>query len=284
MRPAALRAPALALLLLSGCFKLDPFLYTPQRTDRYVFNPVGKDAESTVAAEQIGEPFFIPVTDQVQIAAVYVRATVQPPRAFALLFHGKGPHMAADGQFERAKRLANLGYDTLAIDYRGFGMSTDVTPTEAGIEEDTRAALAWLTAAAGGADRVFLYGHSLGAAIAIQRASIDPPPALIVESAFASLEELKVDASLMDFPDDYLAKDSWDSSGRIKSIGRALIIHGLQDDFVRPEFSELLYAQAKEPKQLVLVEGADHGTCAPMLGPRFAELVHGWVDQFIAAR
>jgi len=274
-------AAALALAALPACFKLDPFLYTRQRTDHYVFNPTGKDAESTLAAEQIGEPFFIRVNDQVQLGAVYVRATAQPPRAYGIFFHGKGPHLAVESQFEHVKRLANLGYDVLEIDYRGFGMSTDATPSEAGIEEDTRAARAWMTARVGGADRLFLYGHSLGAAIAIQRAEIDPPRALVLESAFASIQEFESDATLMDFPDDYLATDSWASSSRIQSIGRVLILHGLADDFVRPEVSEGLYARALEPKQLVLVEGADHGTVARMMGAKYAETIHGWIDRFI---
>ncbi|HZN95398.1 MAG TPA: alpha/beta fold hydrolase [Myxococcales bacterium] len=279
MRPVV---AALALAALPGCFKLDPFLYTPQRTDRYVFNPVGRDAESTVSADQIGEPFFIPVNGEVSIAAVYLTASVQPPRAHALFFHGKGPHLAVESQLEHAKRLVNLGYDVLCVDYRGFGMSSDVPPTEAGIEQDTRAALAWLTGRAGGADRIFLYGHSLGAAIAIQRAEIDPPRALVVESAFASIQEFERDAALMDFPDDYVAADSWASSTRIQSIGRVLIFHGLADTFVRPEFSQGLYQRALEPKQLVLVEGAEHGDVAPRLGPPYAETVRGWIDRFIA--
>jgi uncharacterized protein len=272
----------LSLLVLPACFKLDPFLYTPQRTDRYVFQAVGKDAESTISEAQISEPFFIRVNDEVQLGAVSLSTTASPPRAHAIFFHGKGPHLADETQFEHAKRLVNLGYDVLAIDYRGFGTSTDVAPTEAGIEEDTRAVLAWMTARLGGADRLFLYGHSLGAAVAIQRAAIDPPPALIVESSFASIQEFEEDAALMDIPDDYVAADGWASSTRIRSIGRVLILHGLADDFVRSEFSELLYQRAQEPKQLVLVEGADHGTVASSMGPRYAETVRGWVDRFIA--
>ncbi|HEY8206227.1 MAG TPA: alpha/beta hydrolase [Myxococcaceae bacterium] len=274
-------AAALALAMLPACFKLDPFLYTPQRTDHYAFDPAGKDAESTLEAGQIGEPFFIPVNEQVQIGAVYLLATTQPPRAYAIFFHGKGPNMANPGQFEHAKRLAYLGYDVLVIDYRGFGMSTDVVPTEAGIEEDSRAALAWMTARVP-RDRLFLYGHSLGAAVAIQRAAIDPPPALIVESAFASIQELEGDSTLMDFPDDYVAADSWSSSIRIKSISRVLILHGLADDFVRPEFSRGLYERAQEPKALVLVPGADHGNVAPTMGtPNYADTIHAWTDLLI---
>lgn len=278
MKRAAVAAVAVAML--PGCFKLDPFLYTPQRTDHYDFSPQGKDAESTIEGGQIGEPFFIQVNPEVQIWAVYVLATTQPPRGYGIFFHGKGPHLAAESQLEHVKRLANLGYDVLEIDYRGFGMSTDVAPTEAGIEEDTRAALAWMAARVG-KDRLFYYGHSLGAAVALQRAAIDPPRALVLESAFASIQDFEGDATLMDFPDDYVAWDSWSSSTRIQGIGRVLILHGLADDFVRPEFSEHLFDYALDPKQLVLVEGADHGTVAPMMGAAYATTIHGWLDRFI---
>src|SRR6185295_3777420 len=229
---------------------------------------------------QIDEPVAIQVNGEVQIWTVYVRATAQPPRGYGIFFHGNGPHMANDGQFGHVKRLANLGYDVLAVDYRGYGMSTDVEPTEVGIEEDTRAALASMTARVG-TDRLFYYGHSLGAAIALQRASIDPPRALVMESAFASIQEFEGDATLMDFPDDYVAWDSWASSTRIQSVGRVLFLHGLTDDYVRPEFSERLYQRAQDPKQLVLVEGADHGTVAAKLGDQYAVTIHGWIDQFI---
>ena len=86
---------ALALAALPACFKLDPFLYTPQRTDHYELHPEGQDPESTIEAGQIREPFFITVDEQVRLGAVYVQATVQPPRAYAIFFHGKGPHLAA---------------------------------------------------------------------------------------------------------------------------------------------------------------------------------------------
>jgi len=278
MTRAALAAVAVALL--PGCVKLDPFLYARQRTDHYVFNPQGPDAESTIDPGQIGEPEPIQVNGQVQIWVVYVTATTQPPRGYGIFFHGNGPHMANDGQFAYAKRLANLGYDVMAVDYRGFGMSTDVAPTEAGIEEDTRAALASMTARVG-TDRLFYYGHSLGASIALQRATIDPPRALVMESSFASIQEFEGDATLMDFPDDYVAWDSWATSTRIQSMSRVLFLHGLADDYVRPEFSERLYQRAQEPKKLVLVEGADHGNVASKMGAAYATTVHDWIDQFI---
>ena len=65
------------------------------------------------------------------------------------------------------KRLLALGYYVLAVDYRGYGDSTIISPvTEASCVTDARAALAWLTAKLGDKVKVVVWGHSLGTAIA----------------------------------------------------------------------------------------------------------------------
>lgn len=272
-----------ALCLLTGCFQLDGFLYEPVRTDAYEFVGEGSDPGDTVSDDRIEvlERIPVPGTD-VELGAVYVRGNEPSPRAYALFFHGKGSHIASEGQFEHVKRLANIGYDVLAIDYRGWGTSTAVAPTEAGIEQDTAAALEWLRNRVGGSDRIFYYGQSFGTAVATQRAVIDPPQVLVLESGFASIEEMKSDSSLMDFPDDYIAMDSWATSSRIRELqSPLLILHGLADDFVRPEFSEALYENAPDPKRLVLVEGAGHSDVAETMGAAYRETVHAWVDPVI---
>lgn len=54
----------------------------------------------------------------------------------------------------------------LAIDYRGFGLSTG-SPTEQGLILDARAAVEWATQVAGvPPERIVLLGHSLGTAVA----------------------------------------------------------------------------------------------------------------------
>ena len=64
------------------------------------------------------------------------------------------------------KKLLGLGYYVLAVDYRGYGDSTVISPTEASCVRDARAALAWLTAKLGDQVKVVVWGHSLGTAIA----------------------------------------------------------------------------------------------------------------------
>jgi uncharacterized protein len=267
---------------LAGCFELDPFLYTPQRLDHYTFDPKGSTPLSTVDASRIEPITGIRTEDGVELGAVYVHANAQPPKGFVIFFHGKGS--ALPSHFKYIKRLSNMGYDVLGFDYRGFGISSKVTPDEAGIEKDSRAVLAWLKERAGGSERIWYYGHSFGGATAAQRAQLDPPEALVLESTFASLEGFTQDSTKMDLPGGYVAKDDWDTTDRIRELhAPVLFLHGLDDDYVRPEFSEKLYEAANEPKQLVLVPGGKHGDVPEVMGEdSYVTLVTGFVDPRLA--
>jgi fermentation-respiration switch protein FrsA (DUF1100 family) len=177
-----------------------------------------------------------------------------------------------------------LGYDVLAFDYRGFGTSDDLTPTEEGIEKDSRAALAYLVERAGGLNRIFYYGQSFGGATATQLAETASPAALLLESTFGSIEEFKSDSTGMDFPAGWVAKDSWATSTRIRNVHvPVLLLHGTADDFVRPEFSKLVYENANEPKRLILVDGATHGRVPEVMGEAYVSTVTEWVNSAIPA-
>ena len=70
-----------------------------------------------------------------------------------------------------------MGYSVLAIDYRGFGKSTPMLPSQHSANEDALAALQELARQQPDPTRRFIYGHSLGGAIAIDLASrTDAPP------------------------------------------------------------------------------------------------------------
>jgi uncharacterized protein len=276
MRTAVFVAVALAA---SGCFKLDSFLYTPGRTNQYVLDPNGDSAADTVTPDRI-EALTIQESSQISLGAVYVKGNVQPPAAYAIYFHGKGGTL--DDNFWRMKRLSNLGYDTLGFDYRGWGMSTNVTPTEAGIDQDSQAVLAFLSSRLGSSKYIFYYGQSFGTATATQLAASNSPFVLILESAFASIEAFKDNSSLMDFPSGYIASDGWDTVDRVKSIyAPLLLLHGEADTYVSPVFSQQIYANANAPKQLVLVPGADHDDVPQTMGASYATTVNAWVNQYL---
>jgi alpha-beta hydrolase superfamily lysophospholipase len=265
----------MAMALLSGCgLSLDSFLYTPKTTDAYVFDPVGETPEETVTADRI-EPLTI-TAEGIELGAVLVRANEPSPRAHLLFFHGKTDHIGLN--FDRIKRLSNLGYEVLAFDYRGFGTSTRVTPTEETVLRDSELAREYFVGRIGNADRLIYYGHSFGTAFSTQRAEVNPPKVLILESGFASLQAFIDDATGLGLPTPFLAEATWDTEGRLATLNMpVLLLHGTADDYVRSEFSERLYAVANEPKRLELVEGAEHGDVPETMGEAYRTVLHEFV-------
>lgn len=264
---------------LSGCFKLDPFIYVPVRVDAYTLPAEGEVPEETVAPGSI-EALSIKVDDEVTLGAALVKAQVQPALGQVLFFHGQGGNV--DTHLWRAKRWANMGFDTLIFDYRSWGISTPTTPTEEGLLEDAAAARAWLVNRFGGDQKLVYYGNSFGTAVATPFAVQSPPRALVLEAGFASIEDFKTDSSQMDFPVSFVGKAAWATSTHIKNVtAPVFVLHGLADDYVRPEFSEKIYANANEPKKLLLVEGAQHSGIPEVLGAEYQNQLLSFVLTYL---
>ena len=118
----------------------------------------------------------------------------EDPRA-PVVYYLHGVRWNLTGQLNRISQLRRFGFAVFAIDYRGFGKSDGEMPSEATVYEDARVGWKWLIAREPDPARRYIYGHSLGGAVAIDLAaelSGDPVGArgLIVESTFTSLPEL----------------------------------------------------------------------------------------------
>lgn len=278
------RVPGIILFIaaLAGCgqpARLDWFLYVPTRVDSYRLDPAGSTPETTVSADQV-EELTIRTDDGVDLGAVWIRATAQPARGTVLFFHGKGGNL--DTTMERLKRWANLGYDTMGFDYRGFGRSSDVEISEPGIDLDGYAMVRAVVARAGSLDRVFYAGQSLGCAPAAQRSLNQPAAALVIESGFASLAAFKDDSTQMDWPQGFVTDDRWDTSARLREITvPVMILHGKADDLIRPYHAFLNDSSARDPKQFLLVEGGGHSNLPELMGQGYADLIHTFVGEWL---
>ena len=91
-----------------------------------------------------------------------------PTRPVLLYLHGA--RWNVDGSAPRMRRMQELGFSVLAIDYRGFGKSSPGLPSEDTAYEDARAAWDWLARRYPDRPR-YIFGHSLGGAIAIDLAA-----------------------------------------------------------------------------------------------------------------
>ena len=174
-----------------------------------------------------------------------------------LYLHGARFNVA--GSAMRILRMQELGFAVLAIDYRGFGKSTAGLPSEQSAYEDARAAWDWLRVHKGKQAR-YIFGHSLGAAIAIELAAqVDDESGTIVEGAFTSIPDVVSSYKWGWLPVGPLITQRFEAARRVPSIGSPLlVVHGANDGTIPPELGRKLYEAALPPKRLVLVEGASH--------------------------
>jgi pimeloyl-ACP methyl ester carboxylesterase len=77
-----------------------------------------------------------------------------------------GVRWNSTGHLNRMSQLRRFGFSVFAIDYRGFGKSDGELPSEATVYEDARAGWKWVVDHRADASRRYIYGHSLGGAVA----------------------------------------------------------------------------------------------------------------------
>ncbi|HNT38649.1 MAG TPA: alpha/beta fold hydrolase [Rubrivivax sp.] len=159
----------------------------------------------------------------------------------------------------RMRQLHALGFSVLAIDYRGFGRSSDWMPSETLAAEDAHAAWRWLARRHPQARR-FIFGHSLGGAVAVRLAQeVDDESGLIVEGGFTSAIDVLKSTRWGWLPVRALVTQTLDGAARIADVGSpVLIVHAAADSMIDPALGRALYERAREPKRFVLVEGAVH--------------------------
>ena len=104
----------------------------------------------TVTPQTMGlafEAVTLRTEDGEQLAAWWIPAPASlPARGTVLLFHGNAGNISH--RIDYAKMFYALGYNTLLVDYRGFGESTG-EPSEQGTYRDALASWQWLTATQG---------------------------------------------------------------------------------------------------------------------------------------
>ena len=194
------------------------------------------------------------------------------PRA-PVVYYLHGVRWNLTGQLFRIEQLHALGYSVLAIDYRGFGQSQGDLPSETTVYEDARIAWERFQLLQPDPSKRLIYGHSLGGAVAIDlaaelgRQTPLPVRGLVIESTFTSLADVATAVANTSLPVRWLLSQKFDSIDKIADIHMPLlVVHGLDDLYVPPRFSEQLFAAAQEPKRLLLVPGASHNNSMSLAG------------------
>lgn len=214
------------------------------------------------------EEVRFPSSDGTQLFGWFVPAAGEA-KGTVLHFHGNAQNLT--DHFAFVSWLPKEGYNVMAFDYRGYGLS-EGKPERAGIYRDCLAAATYLRARPDiNPDRVLLFGQSLGGANAINLAGRHPEldfRAVITDSAFSSYRGIIRDKGKLIPVVRYLR---WPLSFVVVSNRYApdkvvdriaptplLILHGTKDNVVDYRHGERLYQKAREPKELWSIEGGGH--------------------------
>ena len=191
-------------------------------------------------------------SDGEKVIVWYVPA--KPGHPVVLFFHGNGDFLA--GRVARFRGITADGTGLVALSYRGYAGSSGA-PSEQGLLKDAEAAYAF-TAERYKAERIVVWGFSLGTGVAVAVAADHPVGKLILEAPYTSIAD--VAGSLFRIvPVRWLLRDQFHSDERIARVNVPLLImHGEKDPAISIHFGERLFALAHEPKQFVRFPGGGH--------------------------
>ena len=202
-----------------------------------------------------------------------------PPTATVIVFNGNAGNRSHRAPL--AWRLAEAGYATVLVDYRGYGGNPG-TPSERGLLADARAVVSTVTAFEQvDASRLVYFGESLGSGVAVQLALEMPPAALVLRSPFTSVTDVAAHHYWF-LPVWRLVWDRFDSLSRIGRVRcPLLVVAGDRDRVVPFALSQRLFEAAREPKRFVRVPGADHNDAELAAGAPLMQAMLPWLQQVL---
>jgi uncharacterized protein len=223
------------------------------------------------------EDFVITTDEGYRLYGWFIRARRSEAKGTIIYLHGVGDNKMSG--LPLAKLFHEHGFNVLMFDSRAHGESEGRYCTFGYYEKhDVRKAVDWLLEhdRSARAMKIGVFGTSMGAAIAVQAASIEPRiEAVVAEGCFTNLRTITVDYQkrLLRLPWHFLrniamkraegiAQFSHHAVSPLKSVPQVrvpiLFIHGKADAFIKYEYSQQLYAAANQPKEIFLVDAANH--------------------------
>ncbi len=275
LRGRSLSGALLAALLLStsGCAWLD----TKQRNIIYRPTPgVPADFAGLRAGD---ERYFLSVpaaavsaitpssTPNLTVTAIPVQIEMwwlphtDPAAPTLLYYHGTFRNLYQN--LPKINALREAGFAILAVEYRGWGRSTTIVPSEQTIVQDAQMAFNELKRREPRPSHRVIYGHSMGSGVAVEIASRLTAPAdygaLILESAFTSFPDIAYEASWLGLFVSRLNSERFTSIDKIAKVQAPLLmLHGAADKTVPIRLGKQLFAAANTPKSIVEFEAGRH--------------------------
>jgi fermentation-respiration switch protein FrsA (DUF1100 family) len=243
------------------------FIYFPQKYSQGAYN----QARSIPNLRDC----WIRTEDSVKIHAWF--APAENAKATFVISHGNAGNISH--RYILLQSLQRHGFNVLMYDYRGYGRS-EGTPTEDGIYKDGIAAYDYaVTLPEVNRERLFLWGTSLGGAVAVDVATHRQVTGMILESTFTSAKDV---ARLVYpfLPVQFFMHTKLNSIDKIRTLTvPLLVIHGAHDSIIPIALGRKLFNAANEPKSFYEIPNADHNDTFFMGGDAY----FSHIDCFVAS-
>lgn len=266
--------PAVLLTLLVLLLAANLFLWHAQ--ERIVFLPTPPPHPSGPQSLRVdyraadGQPLF-----------AYVVGDRTRASDALIVFHGNAD--LAVNRIWWAEALARrTGVLVVVPEFRGYA-GLPGAPTYEGAREDARAAYALVRDTLRIApERISIYGHSLGSAIAAELATEFRPRALLLESPFTATREMVSGYLLTPHVPmlwRMIARLRWDTRARVAELDAPVwVAHGARDGVIPPSMGRAVHDAARRKGELLLVPEAGHNDVAAVGGEQYDR----WLDAALA--
>ncbi len=207
------------------------------------------------------------------------------PQAPTLLYyHGTFRNLYQN--IHKIDALRHAGFAVLAVEYRGWGRSSAITPSEQSIVQDAQLAFDELRRREARPSQRVIYGHSMGSGVAVDIASRLQAPtdygAIILESALTSFTEVAVEASWLGRLISWLNNERFASIDKIAQVNAPLLmLHGGLDTTVPPALGNKLFAAANPPKQWLVIHNAKHSDLHEAGGAAYQAALQGFMNLYV---
>ena len=281
------RKKFIVLLLISGStlfmIYLSACTYVWTQQDKYIYMPQRLITSTPADYRLPFEDTYIFIKDQSKTSerlhAWFIPSPEESNESVLLYLHGSALNIGAN--IDHAQRFRNMGFSVLLLSYRGYGISDGDSPSEKNIYADAEAAWDYLTTVRFvDPHSIFIYGHSLGGAVAIQLATTHPNAGgLIVEGTFTSIADMaQLYPQYRFLPLNLIINQRFDSAKKVRKLQVPILyIHGTNDNRVPHKMSHKLYDQTSSAKRIKLIKGGGHNNSAAVGGEEYIKSVKDFI-------
>ncbi len=222
---------------------------------RLVFFPAGGEDRNPAALGIRYDVVHLETTDGETLVAWQLEPDA--PIADVVYFHGNGGNLSV--WLPVLATLHAAGLRVLALDYRGYGLSSG-RPSETGLYRDAEAAVrhAVRERRSAPARPLVFWGRSLGGPVAASAVRTAAPDGLVLESTFAEKAAVVRSNPILRLLNVFAAY-RFDTLAPLRDYHNpVLVLHGDRDTIIPVALGRELHARLRPPKRMVEVGGADH--------------------------